>query len=106
MTDTLVAAYLVWANNQVAIEMVVRAVATINKAYEENSMFFNGKKPRCVLGGLFCLLNYRYGKDMKQRKIAHALGTTDVSIRDVAPRLQKEHRQQMVAPKQMDTIHD
>ena len=80
--DGITAAYLICGDMQVAIKMVVHAVAIMKKAYTTNSLFFNGKAPRSIIGGLFYLLGFRFYTHANQKKIAYVLGTSDASIRE------------------------
>jgi hypothetical protein len=81
MLDTMTAAYSVWENTHVAIDMTVQAVAIMEKAYARDYLFFRSKTWRCKVGGLFAILNYRRKGKFEQRRIAVALGISDVSIR-------------------------
>jgi hypothetical protein len=81
MLDTMTAAYFVWEDTHVAIDMTVQAVAIIKKAYSRDYLFFRSKAWRCKVGGLFAILNYRQNGKFEQRRIAAALGISDVTIR-------------------------
>jgi hypothetical protein len=74
-------AYLLWPNNKTAVKITSSTIKIINQACKRKFSFGNGKSFRCLLGGLFYLLGFRYNDPKKQRDIAIALQITDVSIR-------------------------
>jgi hypothetical protein len=79
--EVLAAARCVWLNQETADEIAADALKILAKASIINLRFFNGKAPKCFVGGLFYLLGYRYNAQMTQKEIADMLCTTEVSIR-------------------------
>jgi hypothetical protein len=75
------AADLLWPSNNIATKVTTDAVRIINQVYKRKFSFCNGKSSKCIAGGLFYLLSFRYNDPKKQREIAVALQITDVSIR-------------------------
>ena len=84
------AAHLLWPNKKTARKITTDAVEIINQACKKKFSFCNGKSLRCIVGGLFYLLGFRYDDPKKQREIAVALQITDVSIRSSYKRWLKE----------------
>ena len=78
---TLLAARSVWENRKVADEIASNSLQILAQASKANLMFFNGKNPKCVLGGLFYILGPRFKARKTQREIADFLCTTEDSIR-------------------------
>jgi transcription initiation factor TFIIIB Brf1 subunit/transcription initiation factor TFIIB len=78
---TVSAARAVWTNPENADDVASDALQILAKASRANLRFFNGRTPKCLLGGLFYLLGYRYGVTVTQREIADLLCTTEVSVR-------------------------
>jgi hypothetical protein len=72
---------MLWSNKKISGKITKDVIKIMNQVYRKNFLFCNGKSWRCPLGGLFYLLGYRYNDPKKQRDIALALQTTDVSIR-------------------------
>ena len=79
--EIMVAAHLLWPNKNTARKITADTVKIINQVYKRKFSFCNGKSLRCIVGGLFYLLSFRYDDPKKQREIALALQITDVSIR-------------------------
>jgi hypothetical protein len=75
------AARAVWANQETADYVSVEANRILFEAAGIKLRFFNGKSVKCVLGGLFYLLGYRFAATRTQREIADKLCTTEVSVR-------------------------
>ena len=84
------AAHLLWPNKKTAEKITNNAVEIINQVYKRKFSFCNGKSLRCLGGGLFYLLGFRYDDLKKQREIAIVLQITDVSIRSSYKRWLKE----------------
>jgi len=78
---TLLAARAVWVNQETADAIASNAVQILAQASKANPRFFYGKASKCVLGGLFYLLGYRFNEAKTQREIADLLRTTEVSVR-------------------------
>lgn len=81
MDEVSVAAHAVWFDKSIADEITWETVRIINQTYTRKFSFFSGKSSKCLVGGLFYLLGYRYDAIKKQNELADALGTSDVSIR-------------------------
>ncbi|MGA2681580.1 MAG: hypothetical protein ABSF44_07250 [Candidatus Bathyarchaeia archaeon] len=79
--EITVAANLLWQNKKTARKINMDTVEIINKVCKKKFAFGNGKSFRCIVGGLFYLLGFRYDDPKKQREIAIVLQITDVSIR-------------------------
>jgi hypothetical protein len=75
------AAHLVWKDSSVADKIALNAIQTITQTYKRKFAFYNGKKSRTLVSGLFYLLGYRFNVVRKQRELAWKLGTSDVSVR-------------------------
>ena len=75
------AARVVWVNQEVADAIASNALQILAKASKQNLLFFCEKKPKCVLGGLFYILGFRFRAIKTQSEIADFLCTTEVSIR-------------------------
>ena len=71
-----------WANQEIADAIASNALQILAKASRQNLMFFCGKQPRCILGGLFYILGFRFRAEKKQSQIANYLRITDISIRN------------------------
>jgi hypothetical protein len=67
------AAHLLWPNKKTAEKITTNAVEIINQVCKRKFSFCNGKSLRCLVGGLFYLLGFRYDDPKKQREIAVAL---------------------------------
>jgi transcription initiation factor TFIIIB Brf1 subunit/transcription initiation factor TFIIB len=74
-------AQTVWLDRLIADTIASEASQIINQTYTRKFAFFNGKSSRCLVGGLFYLLGFRYDAIKKQNELADRLGTTDVTIR-------------------------
>jgi len=79
--EIMSAAHSLWPNKKTARKIATDTVEIINHVYKNKFSFSNGKSLRCIMGGLFYLLGFRYDDPRKQREIAIALQITDVSIR-------------------------
>jgi hypothetical protein len=79
--EIMAAAHLLWPNKKTAGKITTGAVKIINQVCKRKFSFCNGKSLRCIMGGLFYLLGFRYDDPRKQREIAIVLQITDVSIR-------------------------
>jgi transcription initiation factor TFIIIB Brf1 subunit/transcription initiation factor TFIIB len=75
------AARAVWLNQETADCIGLDTLQILAKASMANLKFFNGKTPKCLVGGLFYLLGYRYNVPVTQTEIADLLCTTEVSVR-------------------------
>jgi hypothetical protein len=75
------AARVVWANQEIADSIASNALQILAKASKQNLIFFCGKKPRCLLGGLVYILGFRFRAEKTQSQIANYLCISDVSIR-------------------------
>ena len=75
------AARAVWENPKIADKIAADALHVLAAASKANLRFFNGKAPKCLLGGLFYLLGFRHGVVRTQREIADFLCTTEASVR-------------------------
>jgi transcription initiation factor TFIIIB Brf1 subunit/transcription initiation factor TFIIB len=90
---TASAARAVWRNNKIVDDITSDALQILAKASGINLRFFTSKAPKCLLGGLFYLLGWRYNVARTQREIANMLGTTEVSIRKAYKNWLKEFPQ-------------
>jgi hypothetical protein len=81
MDEVSAAAHTVWWDKSIADTIASETVQIINQTYTRKIVFFNGKSSKCLVGGLFYLLGFRYNAVKKQRELADQLGTTDVTIR-------------------------
>jgi transcription initiation factor TFIIIB Brf1 subunit/transcription initiation factor TFIIB len=88
--EIMFAAHLLWQNKKTAKKIATDAVKIINQVCKRKFSFCNGKNLRCIVGGLFYLLGFKYDDPKKQREIAVALKITDVSIRASYRRWLKE----------------
>jgi transcription initiation factor TFIIIB Brf1 subunit/transcription initiation factor TFIIB len=79
---TMSAAKVIWENPEVADDIAANALQIMSKASEDKLRFFNGKAPKCLLGGLFYLLGYMNDAARTQREIADLLCTTEISVRN------------------------
>jgi transcription initiation factor TFIIIB Brf1 subunit/transcription initiation factor TFIIB len=79
--DVKAAAHVIWADSELADQIAKETILIINKTFYRKFSFFNGRRSKSLVGGLFYLLSYRYDAVKKQNELADALGTTDVSIR-------------------------
>jgi hypothetical protein len=78
---TISAANVVWVNQETADVIASNAVQELAHASKANPRFFYGKTSKCVLGGLFYILGYRFNAAKTQREIADLLYTTEISVR-------------------------
>jgi len=78
---TMSAARAVWLDQETADRIGSDTLQILAKASMANLKFFNGKTPKCLVGGLFYLLGYRYNVPVTQTEIADLLCTTEVSVR-------------------------
>lgn len=84
------AAHLLWPNKKTAGKITLNVVEIINQVCKRKFSFYNGKSLRCIVGGLFYLLGFRYDDPKKQREIAIALQITVESIRSSYKKWLKE----------------
>ena len=75
------AARIVWLNQKIADEIASCTLQILAKASKKNLRFFCGKSPKCLLGGLFYILGFKFNSIKTQREIADFLCTTEDSIR-------------------------
>ncbi|MCL5876456.1 MAG: hypothetical protein M1540_01430 [Candidatus Bathyarchaeota archaeon] len=80
--EIIVASHVLWDNKSIADQVAKESIQIINQTYKRKFSFFNGRKSKWVVGGLFYLLGYRYGSVKKQGELADKLGTSDTTIRD------------------------
>ena len=78
--ETILSAKAIW-DAQTAEDIAANALQILAKASNRKITFFNGKTPKCILGGLFYILGYRIRQEVTERRIANSLGATEVSIR-------------------------
>jgi transcription initiation factor TFIIIB Brf1 subunit/transcription initiation factor TFIIB len=74
------AAKAVWANQEEVYDIVSSALEILAKASKQNLRFFCGKSPKCILGGLFYILGFRFKMLKTQNELANCLCTTEASI--------------------------
>jgi hypothetical protein len=79
--EVLAAARTIWADKTIANKIASATDKTISQTYKRKFTFFNGKSSKCLVGGLFYVMGFRYSSFKKQRELADKLGTTDVTIR-------------------------
>jgi hypothetical protein len=84
------AAHLLWPNKKTAGKITADVVEIINQVCKRKFSFCNGKSLRCIVGGLFYLLGFRYDDPKKQREIAIAMQITVESIRSSYKKWLKE----------------
>lgn len=88
--EIMFAAHFLWTNKKTVRKITRDAVEILNQVCKRSFSFCNGKSFRCIVGGLFYLLGFRYGEIKIQRVIAVALKITDVSVRASYKRWLKE----------------
>ena len=81
LSEVSIAAQAIWPEKNVSEEIASEVTKILNQTYKRKFVFFNGKSYRYLVGGLFYLLGYRYNVVKRQRELASALGTSDVTIR-------------------------
>ena len=108
---TISAANAVWVNQETADAIASNAVQVLAHASKANPRFFHGKSSKCVLGGLFYILGYRFNETKTQREIADLLCTTEISVRKLYkswlnefPQLFTDVRVKMSGNRQMDYL--
>ena len=74
------AARAVWENQKIADEIASHALQILELASQTNLRFFSGKPPKCILGGLFYILGFKFNAATTQREIADLLCTTEFSV--------------------------
>lgn len=79
--EVSVAARTIWDDKTIATRVASETDGLISQAYKRNFTFFNGKSSKCIVGGLFYIMGFRYNSIKKQRELADKMGTTDVTIR-------------------------
>lgn len=82
LEEALATSYILWTDKLMADRIAFDAADIINKTYKMKFAFFNGRRSRWIVGGLFYLLGYRYNSIKNQNELADKLGTTDITIRD------------------------
>jgi hypothetical protein len=80
--EVLATSHILWTDKLMADRIAFDAVDIINKTYKMKFAFFNGRRARWIVGGLFYLLGYRYNSIKNQAELADKLGTSDNTIRD------------------------
>jgi len=80
--DISAASYTIWSNKEIADKIALEAYEIISNTSRRKFAFFNGKSSKCLVGGLFYLLGYRYNDVKLQRELAKRLTTSDVTIRN------------------------
>jgi transcription initiation factor TFIIIB Brf1 subunit/transcription initiation factor TFIIB len=70
----------VWADQEEVYNIVSSALEILAKASNQNLRFFCGKTPKCILGGLFYILGFRFRISKTQNQLANCLCTTEASI--------------------------
>jgi hypothetical protein len=79
--ELFASAQLIWADKGFAQNIALESYNIINSVEKRKVNFFGGKRASSLVGGLFYLLGYRYGKVKKQSEIADKLRTSDVTVR-------------------------
>jgi hypothetical protein len=79
--DISAASKNIWSNREIADKIAIDAFEIIISTSRRKFAFFTGKKSKCLIGGLFYLLGYRYNDVKLQRELAKQLTTTDMTIR-------------------------
>lgn len=74
-------ARVVWENQETAGDIASNTLQILAKVSKQNLVFFCGKPPKCIHGGLFYILGFRFKEIKTQNEIANFLCTTEVSIR-------------------------
>ena len=80
-SEISVAAHAIWWDKSIADTIALETTRIINQTYARKFVFFNGKSSKCLIGGLFYILSYRYDAAKKQKEIANQLDTSEVTIR-------------------------
>jgi hypothetical protein len=76
----MLAARSVWVDEDIADDIAKNALQILSEASKLNLRFFCGKAPKCILGGLFYILGFRFRAVKTQKEIADFLCTTEVSV--------------------------
>jgi hypothetical protein len=76
----VLAARAVWVEEQIADGIAANALHILDDTSKLNPIFFCGKAPKCILGGLFYILGFRFKSVKTQKEIADFLCTTEVSV--------------------------
>jgi hypothetical protein len=76
----MLAARAVWVDEEIADDISKNALQILADTSKLNLRFFCGKAPKCILGGLFYILGFRFKAIKTQREIADFLCTTEVSV--------------------------
>jgi transcription initiation factor TFIIIB Brf1 subunit/transcription initiation factor TFIIB len=76
----MLAARAVWVDEEIADDIAKNAMQILAETSKLNLRFFCGKKPKCILGGLFYILGFRFKAVKTQKEIALFLCTTEVSV--------------------------
>jgi len=77
----MLAARRVWVDQEIANAVGINALQILIQASRLKLRFFGGKAPRCILGGLFYILGFRFRAVKTEKEIAECLCITDVSVR-------------------------
>jgi transcription initiation factor TFIIIB Brf1 subunit/transcription initiation factor TFIIB len=81
LEEISIATRTIWHDKAIANKIAQDTDELISQAYKRKFAFFNGKSSKCIVGGLFYIMGYRYDSIKKQRELADKLDTTDVTIR-------------------------
>jgi len=76
----MLAARAVWVDEEIADDIAKNALQILADTSKLNLRFFCGKAPKCILGGLFYILGFRFKAIKTQKEIADFLCTTEVSV--------------------------
>ena len=74
------AARAVWENQEIADDIASNALHILDLSSWTNLRFFSGKPTKCILGGLFYILGFRFNAVKTQKEIADFLCTTEFSV--------------------------
>lgn len=83
--DILECARKVWSNEDVATKMAEETRRLIKEIYKKDPVFFCGKSRKAIVGSLFYIIDQ---EGVSQRKIAEAVETTEVAIRNNCKRFE------------------
>jgi hypothetical protein len=78
--ETMLAARCIW-DQETADDIAANALQILTKTSGRKPFFFNGSKARCIVGGLFYILGFRFNNVVTQKVIAAKLETTETSVR-------------------------
>jgi hypothetical protein len=74
------AARTVWVEEEIADGIASDAWRILAETSRLDPVFFCGKASKCILGGLFYVLGFRFRSVKTQKEIADFLCTTEVSV--------------------------